>query len=522
MSKNNEKEKESSTVENETGGLETACYRQCHGQFCLTPTVNHFVHEIPLDFSPFLDSLANYTPTTYERIETLLKSDHSIDRVKSLILNKHIICKDLCLYYLKRIQMTNNYYKAIIELNPHSLSEAQQIDEQINENNVNDKLLFGCVAAVKGNISVCDMYNDAGSYVLHENKMKDDASIIKKLRKQGCVIIGRTNLSEWAYALSENIPSGFSAVGGQCLHPDDIREDISGSSSGSAAGIKLNLFTFSLGTETQGSILSPAIHTKHVCALKPSVNAWPKDNIIPINYDQDTCGPLARTIEDIELLHRIATDIKDDHHSRPIRVGYIIQSQEDLVILQSLSPLLPLTTLVDLNKDPVLAQLIIPILDPSRTCNVTFQDYLCYALGRDILLYLSAHSSSYSHETISSIVEWNSSHSQYIPYGQLLFTQALQSKLTQEAYDKYRQTVKEGFQSFVEYLKSRYSIDCLLTVDNRDIFASTAVCGTPRATLTLDYYNPDHQQINVVAVGFSLGDDLLLFRLLQRLEKARL
>ncbi|CAF4343385.1 unnamed protein product, partial [Rotaria magnacalcarata] len=505
MSKNNEKEKESSTAENETDGLETACYRQCHGQFCLTPTVNHFVHEIPLDFSPFLDSLANYTPTTYERIETLLKSDHSIDRVKSLILNKHIICKDLCLYYLKRIQMTNNYYKAIIELNPHLLSETQQIDEQINENNVNDKLLFGCVAAVKGNISVCDMYNDAGSYVLHENKMKDDASIIKKLRKQGCVILGRTNLSEWAYALSENIPSGFSAVGGQCLHPDDIREDISGSSSGSAAGIKLNLFTFSLGTETQGSILSPAIHTKHVCALKPSVNAWPKDNIIPINYDQDTCGPLAH-----------------DHHSRPIRVGYIIQSQEDLVILQSLSPLLPLTTLVDLNKDPVLAQLIIPILDPSRTCNVTFQDYLCYALGRDILLYLSAHSSSYSHEIISSIVEWNSSHSQYIPYGQLLFTQALQSKLTQEAYDKYRQTVKEGFQSFVEYLKSRYSIDCLLTVDNRDIFASTAVCGTPRATLTLDYYNPDHQQINVVAVGFSLGDDLLLFRLLQRLEKARL
>ncbi|CAF3469297.1 unnamed protein product [Rotaria socialis] len=522
MSKDIEKEKESSTVENETGGLETACYRQCHGEFCLTSTVNHFVHEIPLDFSPFLDSLANYTPTTYKRIEALLKSDHSIDRVKSLILNKHITCKDLCLYYLKRIQMTNNYYKVIIELNPHLLSEAQQIDEQINENKVNDKLLFGCVAAVKGNISVRDMYNDAGSYVLHENKMKDDASIIKKLRQQGCVILGRANLSEWAYALSENIPSGFSAVGGQCLHPDDIHEDVSGSSSGSAAGIKLNFFTFSLGTETQGSILSPAIHTKHVCALKPSVNAWPKDNIIPINYDQDTCGPLARTIEDIELLHRIATDIKDDNHSRSIRVGYIIQSQEDLVILQSLSPLLPLTTLVDLNKDPVLAQLIIPILDPTRTCNVTFQDYLCYALGRDIPRYLSAHSSSYSHETLSSIVEWNSSHSQYIPYGQLLFTQALESKLTQEAYDKYRQTVEEGFQSFIEYLKSKYSIDCLLTMDNRDIFASTAVCGTPRATLTLDYYNPDHQQINVVAVGFSLGDDLLLLRLLQRLEKARL
>lgn len=181
----NESESSSAVVENETDGLETACYRKCHGQFCLTQTENHFEHEIPLDFSPFLDYLNNFPSAKYERIESLLKLDHSIDRVKSLIINKHITCMDLCLYYLKRVQKTNNYYKVIIELNPHFISEAQQIDEDLKENRVNDRLLFGCVAAVKGIISVRDMYNDAGSYVLHENKMTNDAPIVKKLREQG-------------------------------------------------------------------------------------------------------------------------------------------------------------------------------------------------------------------------------------------------------------------------------------------------------------------------------------------------
>jgi Asp-tRNA(Asn)/Glu-tRNA(Gln) amidotransferase A subunit family amidase len=85
--------------------------------------------------------------------------------------------------------MTNNYYKILLELNPHLLFEAKQLDEQLNENQINNKLLFGCVAAIKGNISIRDMYNDAGSYVLHEKKMKDDAAIVQKLREQGIEIL---------------------------------------------------------------------------------------------------------------------------------------------------------------------------------------------------------------------------------------------------------------------------------------------------------------------------------------------
>lgn len=172
-------------VENETDGKETACYRKCHGLFCLTDEENHFQHEISLDFSPFLSSLSKYPSATYTRIESLLKLDHSIDRVKQLITKKHITCIDLCLFYLKRVQSTNDYHKVILELNPHLLEDAKRLDEQIDNAEMTDKPLFGCVAAIKGNIAVKDLYNDAGAYVLHEKKMSGDAPVVKKLRQQG-------------------------------------------------------------------------------------------------------------------------------------------------------------------------------------------------------------------------------------------------------------------------------------------------------------------------------------------------
>jgi hypothetical protein len=190
-------------------------------------------------------------------------------------------------------------------------------------------------------------------------------------------------------------------------------------------------------------------------------------------------------------------------------------------LLQTLSALLPLTTLVDLNTDLSLAEPIASLLNPASSCNTSFTDFMCYALARDIPSYLSSHSSDYSRQTLSSITEWNSTNSEYIPYGQSLFLRATESPITEESYNKYKQTMQESYKKFVDYLKSKYSLDCLITI-GKDLFPGTTVCGIPRANLTLDYYNPDHQQINVVALGFSPGDDFLLLRFLHRLEKANL
>lgn len=178
---NENEQKESPFVENESEGVETACYRKCRGQFLLTSVENRYEHEISLDFSAFQLDLENFSNEIYERIERLLKLDHSIERIRKLIENKHITCVDLCLFYLKRIQLTNDYQKVFIELNSSVLNDARQLDREFQTN----KLLFGCVVGIKGNICVNHMYNDAGAYVLHEKQMTHDAPIVAKLREQG-------------------------------------------------------------------------------------------------------------------------------------------------------------------------------------------------------------------------------------------------------------------------------------------------------------------------------------------------
>ena len=198
------------------------------------------------------------------------------------------------------------------------------------------------------------------------------------------------------------------------------------------------------------------------------------------------------------------------------------QSQDGVVLIQTLSSLLPLTTLVNLNPDLSLAQPLTGVLNPTATCSVAFLDFLCYGLARDVPKYLSSHAAFYSRQTLSSIIEWNTTHPEYIPYGQTLFERAVNAPITDEEYQSYKTTLQKAFQSLVDHLKSLYAIDCLLTIGNDDIFSGTTICGIPRANLTLDYYNPEHQQINVVAVGFAPGDDLLILHFLRRLEKANL
>ncbi|CAF2815899.1 unnamed protein product [Rotaria sp. Silwood2] len=152
------------------------------------------------------------------------------------------------------------------------------------------------------------------------------------------------------------------------------------------------------------------------------------------------------------------------------------QLQDGIVLLQTLAGLLSLTTLVNLNSDLSLAQPIASVLNSTSSCNTTLIDFLCYALARDIPSYLSKHSSYCSHQTLTSIIEWNSSDSQYIPYHQSLFIRAIESPITQEIYDEYKKSVEE-----------------YITIGNNDIFAGTTICGIPRANLTFDYYNSEHK-----------------------------
>lgn len=200
----------------------------------------------------------------------------------------------------------------------------------------------------------------------------------------------------------------------------------------------------------------------------------------------------------------------------------LAQNPDGVVLIQTLSSLLPLTTLVNLNPDLSLGKPLTDVLNPTASCDVAFLDFLCYALARDVPKYLSSHAALYSHQTLSSIIEWNRNHPEYIPYGQTLFERAVDSPITDEQYQSYKTILQKAFQMLVDHLKTFYRIDCLLTIGNDDLLTGTTICGIPRANLTLDYYEPEHQKLNVVAVGLEPGDDLIILTFLRRLEKANL
>ena len=154
---------------------------------------------------------------------------------------------------------------------------------------------------VKDNIDVINTANTAGSKALIDNFPKDDAQIVKNLKKAGFVIAGKTNLSEWANFRSSNSTSGWSSVGGQTYNPYKLDHNPCGSSSGSAAAVAQGIAPASIGTETNGSIVCPA-SINGIVGIKPTVGLVSRDGIIPISSSQDTAGPMARSVYDAAVV----------------------------------------------------------------------------------------------------------------------------------------------------------------------------------------------------------------------------
>ncbi len=190
---------------------------------------------------------------------------------------------------------------AVIELNPDALAIAQQLDTERKAGKVRGPL-HGIPVLLKDNIATADkMETTAGSLALVGAKPPHDAVIVAQLRAAGAVILGKTNLSEWANFRGEKSISGWSGRGGQTRNPYALDRNTSGSSSGSAAAVAANFCVVAVGSETDGSIVSPA----SVCGLvgiKPTIGLVSRMGIIPISASQDTAGPMARTVRDAALL----------------------------------------------------------------------------------------------------------------------------------------------------------------------------------------------------------------------------
>jgi len=204
--------------------------------------------------------------------------------------------------YISRIRETDTKLKSVVEINPDALQIAEQLDEERRNGRVRSAL-HGIPVLLKDNIDTSDkMKTTAGSLALLEAPTpKQDAFLVQKLRQAGAIILGKTNLSEWANFRSDNSSSGWSARGGQTRNPYILDRNPCGSSSGSAVSVSANLCAVAIGTETDGSIVCPS-SVNGIVGLKPTIGLISRSGIIPIAHSQDTAGPMTRTVADTAIL----------------------------------------------------------------------------------------------------------------------------------------------------------------------------------------------------------------------------
>jgi amidase len=223
--------------------------------------------------------------------------------------------------YLQRIAAIDKAgpkINAVIELNPDALSIAAALDAERKAGKLRGPM-HGIPVLIKDNIDTADkMQTTAGSLALAGHVAANDAFLVKKLRDAGAVLLGKTNLSEWANFRSTNSSSGWSSRGGQTHSPYILTHNPCGSSSGSGSAVAANLCAVAIGTETDGSVTCPA-STNSLVGLKPTVGLVSRAGIVPISTTQDTAGPMTRTVTDLAIL--LSAIVGEDPNDKATRAS---------------------------------------------------------------------------------------------------------------------------------------------------------------------------------------------------------
>jgi amidase len=243
----------------------------------------------------------------------MILPEWTISELQEKMESGELTARRLAELYLERIEAVDKsgpYLNSVIEVNPDMLETADTLDTERQAGKVRGDL-HGIPILLKDNIDTHDrMQTTAGSLALEGNISAKDAFIVKQLRKAGALILGKTNLSEWANFRGKRSVSGWSSRGGLTRNPYALDRSACGSSSGSGAAVAANLCAAAVGTETDGSIICPS-QTNGIVGIKPTLGLLSRSGIIPIAHSQDTPGPMARTVADAAILLGALTGVDE-------------------------------------------------------------------------------------------------------------------------------------------------------------------------------------------------------------------
>ena len=398
--------------------------------------------------------------------------------------------------YLERIAGFDKSIHSIIELNFDALKIADELDAERRAGRVRGPL-HGIPVVIKDNIDTADkMRTSAGSLALEQNVAARDAHIVRRLREAGAVILGKTNLSEWANFRSTHSTSGWSARGGLTRNPYALERNCCGSSSGSGAAISANFATAGIGTETDGSIVCPSSACGLV-GLKPTLGLVSRSGIIPISHSQDTAGPMTRTVTDAAILlgvlagidsldaataasrghvHADYTTFLDPNGLKGARIGVARQhfgfnDHVDRIMKDALDVLQKLgATLVDPAN-----------LETHNQYGDSEYEVLLYEFKHDLNAYLANANPEVKSRTLADLIRFNEENrDKEMPYfGQEIFLQAQEKgPLTDAAYKKalaknHRMSRAQG----IDATMKKHRLDALVAPTGGPVWMTDLVNG---------------------------------------------
>ncbi|HVE60060.1 MAG TPA: amidase [Pyrinomonadaceae bacterium] len=440
--------------------------------------------------------------------------------------------------YLERIKELDPKIHSVIEVNPDALAIADQMDKERKKGKIRSPL-HGIPILIKDNIDTADkMKTTAGSLALLDAPApKQDAFIVKQLRKAGAVIIGKTNLSEWANFRSTKSISGWSGRGGQTNNPYILTENPCGSSAGTGAGISANLAAVGIGTETNGSIICPATRNG-IVGIKPTLGLVSRSGIIPIAHTQDTAGPMCRTVTDAAiLLGAIIGHDKNDSVTSESKKGekdYTrfldaggLRGARIGVARQYLGNNAKAKELFEKNLETLKANgaFLIDVNfteDYSKMSDDRFL-VLLYEFKTDLNKYLAARGSQY--KTLADLIKFNAENKEKeLPlFGQEIFEQAqakgaLTDKVYTDALAKNKAATREkGIDAVV--LKDK--LDAIVAPAGGATWSIAAVAGYPYITVPAGFINEMPAGIGFFGRAFSEPSLIKIAYAFEQQTKAR-
>ncbi|WP_338761187.1 amidase family protein [Bernardetia sp. ABR2-2B] len=459
--------------------------------------------------------ISNFSEEEYQKLTPLIL-EQNIPTIQNHIKEGNLSYEKLVQWYLYRIVKYENNRETslhtIISINPNAVEEAKQRDK--NTQAENNHAIFGMPILLKDNINFDKLPTTAGAEAL-KNNMTSNAFIVERIQEKGGIILGKVNLSEWANYLHDNGPNGYSAIGGQTLNPYGRKQfDTGGSSAGSGTSVAANYAVAAVGTETAGSILSPA-SSSSIVGLKPTIGLLSRGGIVPISSMLDTPGPMTKNIIDNAILLSAMTgeDAKDtatkgqnqqlnyaqnlEIDLKGMRFGANKAFMEDSLYLSMIEKIKSLgAEVVEFSFDEMNFDNFLQLLnaDMKRDLPSYFQNYA---------------GNSVSFTSAKDIVEYNLQDTLVrIPYAQARFDGIVADKTTDEELEKLKISMNTEAVNLFEKPMKKLNLDCILSINNWNA-AEAALAKYPCLTLPMGY-RADGQPAGITLISRPFEEQKLL------------